>query len=446
MLRKKRLVQEAVRVIVLDDDPTGIQTVHGCLVLTDWRFPTLQAAFEDDEPYFYIFTNTRAFPPETARGLVRDAVRRIGEVNRRYRFRLVFICRSDSTLRSHFPLEMDAVALETGLVPDARFLVPAFFEGGRITCDDTHFLVRGDQKIPCHETEFARDPVFGYTTAYLPGYIEEKTNSQVCHQDVYSISRDLLLPNRRADLLQLLNRIAPNRYVVVNAGTYSELDRFSDIIVDRIVDNAAYLFQSAASFVKSLVGCPDKDFVGADATTIRGPGLVIVGSHVQKASRQLDVLLQEPCLVGIELNAETALDHNGSMVAELGRKVSEAMKNGRHPVVYTSRKKISRASKTEQLRAGRRISDRLSQLVADLKIPPAFLIAKGGITAHDILVKGLEIRYARVLGQAASGVPVIRMPGGHRWPGMPFVIFPGNVGGDGDLKYVFRSLSGSTDE
>ena len=233
MHRKKRLTQEAVRVIVLDDDPTGIQTVHGCLVLTNWTFASLQIAFEDDEPYFYIFTNTRAYPPEDVRRIIHSAVNRVMEVNQRYHYRLVFICRSDSTLRSHFPLEIDTVALETGAVPEARFLIPAFFEGGRITSADTHYLVRFNQRTPCHETEFAQDSVFGYATAYLPGYIEEKTQGQVNRKKVLSVSRELLLPDRRKDLERLLNGISPNSYVVVNAETYTELDHFADIMVDQ---------------------------------------------------------------------------------------------------------------------------------------------------------------------------------------------------------------------
>ena len=183
--------------------------------------------------------------------------------------------------------------------------------------------------------------------------------------------------------------------------------------------------------------------MGADVIAVTGPGLVIVGSHVKKTSRQLDVLLQEPQLEIIEVDVETILGGNSSVLTKINQQVLDALKNDKSPVVYTSRKKISLPSKHEQLQAGQRISDLLSQLVAEMQIQPSFLITKGGITAHEVLVNGLAIEYARVLGQAASGVPVIRMPAEHRWAGMPYVIFPGNVGDDDGLRNVFRSMTRS---
>jgi uncharacterized protein YgbK (DUF1537 family) len=165
------------QIIILDDDPTGIQTVHGCLALTCWDAETLCRAFEDACPFFYVLTNTRAYAREQARQIVVDAVQAIVTVNRAYQRRLVFISRSDSTLRSHFPLEIDSITQrieqDTGQPMDAIFLVPAFFEGGRITRDDTHYLWDGCAYIPTSDTEFARDAVFGYTSSHLPTYIEK---------------------------------------------------------------------------------------------------------------------------------------------------------------------------------------------------------------------------------------------------------------------------------
>ena len=36
------------RIVVLDDDPTGIQTVHGCLLITQWDEESVRHAFDDD--------------------------------------------------------------------------------------------------------------------------------------------------------------------------------------------------------------------------------------------------------------------------------------------------------------------------------------------------------------------------------------------------------------
>jgi len=54
------------KIIVLDDDPTGSQTVHSCLLLTRWDLVTLKAALADAAPLFFILTNTRGMDAERA--------------------------------------------------------------------------------------------------------------------------------------------------------------------------------------------------------------------------------------------------------------------------------------------------------------------------------------------------------------------------------------------
>jgi uncharacterized protein YgbK (DUF1537 family) len=73
-----------------------------------------------------------------------------------------------------------------------------------------------------------------------------------------------------------------------------------------------------------------------------------------------------------------------------------------------------------------------------------FLISKGGITSNDVLSTGLKLRSARVLGQVLAGCSVVRCPDDHpRYPGLPVVIFPGNVGDATALATVFRRLAGA---
>ena len=90
----------------------------------------------------------------------------------------ILVSRSDSTLRGHYPVETDVIAEELGPF-DAHFLVPAFFEGGRITRESVHYLLVNGIETPVHETEFARDSVFGYRHSYLPDYVEEKTTGSI---------------------------------------------------------------------------------------------------------------------------------------------------------------------------------------------------------------------------------------------------------------------------
>ncbi|MBD0269307.1 MAG: four-carbon acid sugar kinase family protein, partial [Cyanobacteria bacterium Co-bin8] len=163
------------KIIVLDDDPTGSQTVHSCLLLLQWDVDTLRLGLQDSSPIFFVLTNTRARTPEEADRVTREVCHNLKialELEKIQEF--LVVSRSDSTLRGHYPVETDAIASELGPF-DAHFLIPAFFEGGRITRDSTHYLIVNGVPTPVHETEFAKDSVFGYSYSYLPDYAEEKT-------------------------------------------------------------------------------------------------------------------------------------------------------------------------------------------------------------------------------------------------------------------------------
>ena len=97
------------KMVVLDDDPTGIQTVHGCLLITQWDEDSVRKGFADAEPFFYILTNTRAMTREEAEQVTREAMEMVIKVNQDYGYRLIIVSRSDSCLRGHFPLETDVM-------------------------------------------------------------------------------------------------------------------------------------------------------------------------------------------------------------------------------------------------------------------------------------------------------------------------------------------------
>ena len=162
------------KIIVLDDDPTGSQTVHSCLLLMQWDVDTLRQGLRDESPIFFVLTNTRARSPKTAEQITREVCQNLKlAIAQEGVEDFLVVSRSDSTLRGHYPIETDAIAEALGPF-DAHFLIPAFFEGGRVTRDSTHYLMVDGQPVPTHETEFAKDSVFGYSTAYLPDYVEEK--------------------------------------------------------------------------------------------------------------------------------------------------------------------------------------------------------------------------------------------------------------------------------
>src|SRR5918995_471550 len=78
----RRVAQGGRRVVVLDDDPTGVQSVHGVPVLTTRTVDDLRWALEQTSPTFYILTNSRSLPEEEAVALNREIARNLLEAAR----------------------------------------------------------------------------------------------------------------------------------------------------------------------------------------------------------------------------------------------------------------------------------------------------------------------------------------------------------------------------
>jgi uncharacterized protein YgbK (DUF1537 family) len=174
------------KLVVLDDDPTGTQTVHGIPVLTEWSVENLRNEFENDLSCFYILTNSRSIPEESAKALNLEIATNLrAAAGNEHRFTVV--SRSDSTLRGHYPAETDV--LEEALGPfDATLLIPYFEAGGRYTIDDVHYVAEGEDLVPASATPFARDAAFGYHNSDLKAWVAEKTSGRVGAENVASLS------------------------------------------------------------------------------------------------------------------------------------------------------------------------------------------------------------------------------------------------------------------
>jgi uncharacterized protein YgbK (DUF1537 family) len=264
----------------------------------------------------------------------------------------------------------------------------------------------------------------------------------VAASDVRSLSLALLRGESEGALASFMEGLSGGVFVTVNAETYDDLRRFSEAVRTAVRGGRRFALQSAASVVKTLARVPDKPLLDSGALGSGRPGVVIVGSHVQKTTRQLRRLLEHPATKGVEVAVDDALRDFDSLLAKTVDSVAAVRAEGRTPVVYTSREELRFASKEERLAAGRTLSRFLWRVVRDLPGDVGFMIAKGGITSHDILTHGLEVERARVLGQILPGVPVIVTPETGRFRKMPYVIFPGNVGDDGALLKAFEILSG----
>ena len=398
------------KLVVLDDDPTGIQTVHGCLLITQWDEDSVRKGFADAEPFFYILTNTRAMTREDAEQVTREAMEMVIKVNQDYGYRLIIVSRSDSCLRGHFPLETDVmrqclVAHGYSVYEKTPFC-PAFIEAGRVTIDGVHYMRDGERLIPVSETEFARDNVFAYHTSVLRDYIQEKGAN-------------------------------PDDYIIVNAQGYDELYRFAEYLTSDIIpQTSSIVIRSSSSLPKAISGIADIPLLNRTILKQAGVGCFIVGSHVKKTTQQLENLLQQEGTCAIEVDVQRILDDAPLLMSETLDTIQQVVDMGLTPVVYTSRQEIRLDDANLRQHLGQQVSDFLVDIVYRLPFTPAYLVGKGGITSHDILTKGLGIKSARVLGQIINNVPCVMAEK------FPYIIFPGNVGNEQSLSEVFYKLKG----
>jgi uncharacterized protein YgbK (DUF1537 family) len=443
------------KIIVIDDDPTGSQTVHSCLLLTRWDVDTLKQGLQDEAPLFFILSNTRAMEAQHAAEITRTICQNLKQALESLRqaghaINPLVVSRSDSTLRGHYPIETDIIAEELGPF-DAHFMVPAFFEGGRITRNSTHYLIIDDEPVAVHETEFARDSVFGFSTAYLPDYVEEKTHGQI---KATAVER-FLLADVRGDCRARLRGLMHNVCCVIDAEQQTDLDNFATQVLEIASEGKRFLFRSAASLLTAFAQLPPQPVASeAMAQYVRNqqPGVILVGSHVSKTSQQLAHLRQHTDITAVhvdvkQLNVADPLqwDETAARLREDALKqIETAHQAGKSVVIYTTREELQFADQATRLAFGQRLSSFLMDIVSRLPASIGFLISKGGITSNDVLSTGLNLTVSRVVGQILPGCSVIRCPEDHpRFPNLPVVIFPGNVGDETAITKAYRILTSS---
>ncbi len=443
------------KTVVLDDDPTGCQTVHGIYVLTSWQVDELKTAFLRPEPLFFILTNTRSFLKEKARAINEEIGLNLCQAARELGIEFSVISRGDSTLRGHYPDELDVLedvlGKETGHQFDGQLLIPAFFEGGRYTINDVHYVQESEELVPAGETEFARDAVFGYQNSHLGLYIEEKTCGKVLAKDVVSIGLSDLRNGGSEHVVRILMQMNNGKRAVVNAASYRDLEIFVLGLLKSEEAGKRFLVRSSASFVKVRGAVEDRQYLTCDEMEMpdnsRTGGLVVVGSYVGKTSAQIKAVLNESSILPLEINVDLLLDENRRpfILAQIIDTVNKSIKDGIDVMIYTSRTLVTKESATGNLSIGRSVSAALVEIVRLLNIQPRFLIAKGGITSNDLATDALGVKASLVLGQVYPGIPVWKLGPETKFPGMSYVVFPGNVGQSDTLAQIIllfnRSIS-----
>jgi uncharacterized protein YgbK (DUF1537 family) len=434
------------KIVVLDDDPTGTQTVNGVEVLSEWSRPVLEAVLKNPSRCVFVMTNSRSMPEARAVKLYRTIARTLRSAAQATGREYSVISRSDSTLRGHFPAETDALAsIDPGRIA-GTIVIPAFFEAGRSTRQNIHLVKLGRRNLPVAETEFARDTTFGYKHSDLTQWIEEKTAGRVKSSDVVSVSLgDLRAKDAVARVKEKLLEVPVAGYVIVNATRYRDLETFVAGLnkVERTGRN--FLFRTAASFVRVVARIPAKPFLtrGELIKEGRRGGLVVVGSYTEMSTNQLHLACRARRTLGIELELDrlAAKRSRGPEIRRVAAAATLAIEAGTTAIIYTSRKKDTKVGPAGDLMAGRIVSDSLVSVVNHIPVRPRYVIGKGGITASDLSVRALRMRKSRVLGQVLAGVSVWRGGLESRFPGLSYLVFPGNVGEPDSLRKIVDLLN-----
>ena len=446
--RIQALVAESGRhVAVIDDDPTGSQTVHDMPLLTTWEREDLEWALEQPSRTFFVLTNSRSLGPDEAAQLNRDIAERLSDIGKP----VAITSRSDSTMRGYFPLETDVLREGLGVEVDGVVLCPCFIEPGRLTADDVQWVRQGEQLVPSAQTEFARDRSFGYAHSDLALWVEEKTEGAVPASEVTSVTLSDLREGGPDRVAALLSEVRGARPVVVNATEYSDLECFVLGLLAAEAAGKTFIYRTGPSFVRVRGGISESPPLTPEvlyATRPRqGHGLVVVGSHVEMTTRQLEAARALERVHAIELSVPRLLD-DGERAAELDSVVEQAGRAlaDEEALVYTSRELAPAGAGGSALDIGRSVSAALVEVVRRVAAEHSlgFVVAKGGITSSDVGTRGLGVRRTEIAGQMLPGIiPVWRLSEGSDHAGMPYVVFPGNVGDGGTLAEVIEILRGN---
>ncbi|MEJ6560760.1 MAG: nucleotide-binding domain containing protein [Akkermansiaceae bacterium] len=389
--------------VVLDEDPSGTQSVFDVPVITDLSPQAIRDAIDEAPPVIFLLTNSRDLTAEASAALHQE----LGGTLKEFEDDIIVISRSSSSL----PLT-DTLREALG-IPDAPTLLIPFCETqNQITIGDTHYQIEAEDVTP------------------LP----------LPDREFQSISIEDL---RTGDPAEKLASLPAGSTCLINAASLRDLNALS---LSLLKSDRRFIIRSGSSFVQSLAGIVSRPPLDAwqmqDLDPNPNGGLIVVGSNVPKTSAQLTHLLKNaPDTVPLELNVAALLESPDETLFPLSAKLNQTIESGKTALLFTSRDSITPPDDASQRALSDTISRALVSLVQSVIARPSFFIAKGGQTASDIATDALGVKEAMALGQILPGVPVWTLGNETRHPGLAYVIFPGNVGSDDALTQAYEKLT-----
>jgi uncharacterized protein YgbK (DUF1537 family) len=453
------------RLVVLDDDPTGTQSIADLPVLTSWSVPDLQWALQQPTAGFFVLTNTRSLSEVDAVERNRQIVDALDQAAGLEQVRYVILSRSDSTLRGYYPLETDALARELadrGTAIDGVVICPAYVEPGRVTIDSVHWTRTDDGMIPVSHSEFAKDASFGYLNSDLRDWVEEKTAGRIPRDHVATITLTDIRAGGPDRVHEILAGLHDGQPVVVDTAEDTDQQVVVLALLRAEAGGKNFVYRTGPSFVRARSGQRATVAIDADRLRTIGSGqpldptdtrpasprgLIAIGSHVGLTTRQLDRLRAGGAIIELELDVPTLLDEaaHASHVSSIAAEAAELLRNndsGSDIVIRTSRTLIAGTDAADSLAIARRVSSALVGTVREIvsQVRPAFVLAKGGITSSDTATEGLGIRRAWSRGTMLPGIVSLWEPVAGPARGIPYIVFAGNVGNDDALAAVVETL------
>lgn len=409
----------SARVIILDDDPTGTQCASGVPVALDPR-PAALARLDGrawrQGRALYVLTNTRAVDAGQAARIVhgvRAAFEAHGDT--------VMVLRGDSTLRGHVAKEMEALDLDRGV----GLIVPAFPAAGRLTLGGIHYLDSPAGRLNVADTEFARDPVFGFRS---------RTMADWCHEvglrgPVIEVGLDRLRSSGSPSVHDTLVTAPPGAVVVPDAASDDDIAAIARGFSAARTAGCHVVVRCAAPLAAVIAGVPGRVLTPAPRPV--GRTLVVCGSHTAAASRQLTSLATRGHRVRILPTAALLAREPAGELAAAPR--AELVGSGL-AIIATER---SRRGEHATLDVGAQVMAGLIRVVRALAGETDVIVTKGGITSAEVATSALGGQIAHVRGQIATGIPLwdVTARDGRV---VPQAVVPGNVGHDATLAEVCK--------
>lgn len=431
--------------IVIDDDPTGNQTVYDIPLLTTWDVDTLTEEFKKETPTFFLLTNSRSLSEKASTALYTQISKNILNAAKATSRNFTVISRSDSTLRGHFS-EIDVIKSTLKLNDAITVFIPVMFEGGRVTVNDTHYISNANLLTPVNETPFSQDHTFGYKNANLKAWIEEKTQGNIKAKGVQAVDLSSIRQLDVETLSAQIKNIDSGSYCIINALNYNDLDKVTNALLLSEKLGKKIIYRTSSSFVPSYIGLKPKAVLEpkdiVDSNNNNG-GLTIVGSYVPKSSTQLNYALEhftDDTIIEVDV-AKVLGEQSKAYLEGLSLAIDNNISKGKDSIVFTSRKLITGKDSNSNINIASKVSHALVTLVQNLQTRPKYLLAKGGITSNDLAIRGLGMKRSKVLGQIEAGIPVWEMGEETKFTNLLYIVFPGNVGNAYSLLNIIQKLS-----